>query len=1480
MVSHSRNMSRVSRPGSDLSSDHIETRSYQQEMLEASLLENIVVALDTGSGKTHIAVSWFIAPTVALCEQQHDVISKAISSVGLIHGGLEPKQWTNPELWESVLKTNRVVVSTPQVLLDALSHGHIKLGRDIGLLVFDEAHHANDNHPMNCIMRDHYFSLPVRNPMATADHGPVREERPMVLGLTASPMFGGDASMAFRKLEMNLDSVIRSPRHHRHELTDHVHRPVFRHVLYDQTIPYLTCHLMSPNLKALKRVVDSMNIQRDPYVLALREQLSRRPPGQERHRVDQKLSKVIAKESTYTHKGLRDLMNTARDICYDLGPWAADWYIDQVVREALRSSSPYNEIVTPWQDKEKAYLIEHLNKIELTPVSLAPADIDARISDKVRVLLQTLEEEKARSEEFNEPYSGLVFVTRRDAVLALSAILEHHPRTCEVFRVGSLVGSSESSYRVALLDITRKLLKQSQSTTLDDFRSGDKNLVVATSVAEEGLDIQACGNVIRWDVPSNMASWAQSRGRARKKRSSFVLMFESGGVDDVRIAQFEELERQMVALYNEERQKMEVEIPEWEAADLGDDEYCTFKVESTGALLTLQAATSHINHFCSVLPTSRHDNYQALYDIDPPDMPTGWHSLEPHQQVIPPYHGPFGCTLTLPRVIDADLRVHSVERVYPSKRSAYQHVAFKAYVALYKADLLSDHLLPLMNAKEDYADDEVNEILRAIEKRTGMADVARQINPWQPQVSQGTWWSTEIHVSGLPALTLLTQVEIPVVTEDEPLFLYHPVQGPMKVIIPPASPVTLPVEVGHAARCYTRRLFWTRHSPRMAWAHLDFAYLFNCSGDPEKSIWEERREWSKNQNGDAESEKTLLANAEYFGKTYNYPTDIVCVRDGGSPGKPYRFIKWHFDKLSQEDEEELRVSSRYRRIEDFEVTYPLLVVEPLPNKANFLLPRSVANAKKEGKHLFLSPRFSYIELLSSVESEYALLIPSILRHLTVVMTVERLRQGLFSIAPSLSNIRTSFLTMAITAPVADDLINYQRLESLGDAVLKFVVGLNLMALYRLWPEGFLTRKKDHTVNNQRLAKAAIRVTLFKWIIRNRFTPRKYTPLYLSQPEDFNPENGQHDDEAVANGGKPVNEVEKLSTKMLADVVESLIGAAYLHGGFDFGIECAQLFRLGVDLSKLQDCITKILSRVQLSSDLSGQLVPVEKMIGYTFQHKLLLIEALTHASYRFDNQTVSYERMEFLGDALLDMIVVDYLYNAPGHAFNPGDIHILKASVVNTHFLAYRCLQRSIEVDTSMPGPGPGGKITVNHTTRRIHLYQCLLHGSTVVLEEQRLTYTRFEKNKAEIDEALSSGKSFPWAALTRLQAPKFLSDIIESLIGAVYLDSHGNIETICTLLRTLGILDCLERLVRDKVDVLHPVSRVGIWASRQQKEVDYEFAEEKGNIICTVRVEGRDPIQAEAEKRGNASKEEARFAAAEKAIALWGVGDVNNKGK
>jgi endoribonuclease Dicer len=204
------------------------SRGYQLEMLEESLKRNIIIALETGAGKTHIAVlrmkieterespkvcaplryvlyrlsayhlptqvSWFLAPTVALAQQQQTVIKDNLSvSVGLISGANEPDQWKDAALWRRVLNDHRIIVSTHDVLLNALRHGYVHLGRDIGLLVFDEAHHAADKHSYNLVMREFYTELPPRVPGE-----PDGNVRPVILGLTASPIFGGNAEKAFR----------------------------------------------------------------------------------------------------------------------------------------------------------------------------------------------------------------------------------------------------------------------------------------------------------------------------------------------------------------------------------------------------------------------------------------------------------------------------------------------------------------------------------------------------------------------------------------------------------------------------------------------------------------------------------------------------------------------------------------------------------------------------------------------------------------------------------------------------------------------------------------------------------------------------------------------------------------------------------------------------------------------------------------------------------------------------------------------------------------------------------------------------------------------------------------------------------------------------------------------------------------------------------------------------------------------------------
>ena len=402
-----------------------------------------------------------------------------------------------------------------------------------------------------------------------------------------------------------MDATILSTRLNRGELAKYVHRPAFKQVQY-QSPDYLNqsfshgCNLPSHNFMALQEVVEGMDIENDPWVKQTRARLNRLLPGTARNNLDQRLSRALAKEDTSTHRGLRDFRNAAAAICVEIGPWAADWYVAKVIEKAKAQGGPFQHVVRRWQDTEKHYLLEALERVStsIIPVSYDPADICAGCIDRPNVLIEALMNEKMDFESNDMEFSGIVFVTRRDVVIALSEVLQHHPFTKDTFRIGSLLGNSSDSRRTSFLDITRSIISHGTAETLADFKLGYKNLIISTSVAEEGIDVQSCCSVIRWDPPQNMISWAQSRGRARKKKSTFVIMTEIG--TDPSVLRWEELERKMVELYNDESRDFQEEAEEEDS----DEEDMVFRVEETGYAFFPVTATQHRAHitYLIVLP--------------------------------------------------------------------------------------------------------------------------------------------------------------------------------------------------------------------------------------------------------------------------------------------------------------------------------------------------------------------------------------------------------------------------------------------------------------------------------------------------------------------------------------------------------------------------------------------------------------------------------------------------------------------------------------------------------------------------------------------------------------------------------------------------------------------------------------------------------------------------------------------------------------
>ena len=75
-----------------------------------------------------------------------------------------------------------------------------------------------------------------------------------------------------------------------------------------------------------------------------------------------------------------------------------------------------------------------------------------------------------------------------------------------------------------------------------------------------------------------------------------------------------------------------------------------------------------------------------------------------------------------------------------------------------------------------------------------------------------------------------------------------------------------------------------------------------------------------------------------------------------------------------------------------------------------------------------------------------------------------------------------------------------------------------------------------------------------------------------------------------------------------------------------------------------------------------------KQLKIVPKNKLLYQQAFTHTSYAHEHHLDSYERLEFLGDAIVDLIISDYLYNSK--KYEEGEMTKIRASYVCENALA------------------------------------------------------------------------------------------------------------------------------------------------------------------------------------------------------------------
>jgi len=474
----------------------LEERDYQAAIARAAYDRNTLVVLPTGLGKTAIALRvvaerllaeptrsvLFLAPTRPLVVQHAREVARALfAPTPLVLTGA-----VSPARRGEMLQPPQVVVATPQVVANDLATGEFPLGT-FALLVFDEAHRAVGDYPYVAIAR------------ANRD-GP----KARVLAMTASP---GGSLAKIREVWTNLGI---EQFEYRTELSPDV--APYLHGIGVETVvvpvPPEVQHLAMLLRAALHRAAGTLahlgllaegEVNRRS-VLAVGAQLHRRVAVE---RATGGASTAGLWQAVTAQSVVMKILH-ALDLTESQG-------VDALREFFARQAAGSGRRVTPAQraflsDPDVQEVRRRLDQITLEHPKIATAV--GLVRDELRA------KPDARV---------IVFSQFRDTVDRL--VQEFEAFADPVVRAARFVGQAAHGRDPGLS-------QKDQVGLLDRFRRGELNCLVATSVAEEGLDIPATDLVVLYEPIPDVIRTIQRRGRTGRARAGHAVVLVARGTRD------------------------------------------------------------------------------------------------------------------------------------------------------------------------------------------------------------------------------------------------------------------------------------------------------------------------------------------------------------------------------------------------------------------------------------------------------------------------------------------------------------------------------------------------------------------------------------------------------------------------------------------------------------------------------------------------------------------------------------------------------------------------------------------------------------------------------------------------------------------------------------------------------------------------------------------------------------------------------------
>ncbi len=465
----------------------VEARAYQLEAVDEALNSSMLLVMPTAAGKT--AVIWMmiseklsvggkaimIAPTVGLVEQHIRSLREVLNlddGIVSVTGQIPPAK--RVEKWNGA----RLVVATPKVVVNDANNGVADLS-DFSVLVVDEAHHCTGDHAMAQVC-DKYIS---------------ENLDPHVLGVTASPG----------------------------------HRPETVREICSRT-GALRIHIRNSGEEMLSGYLSELEV-REITVIVPEEMIRLSEPFKiwQQGIVDRerRLGRYVM-PGMINFSGLSNAMDRAKSA---IGRGEASGYqsvsqiavamrlhhlINCLMSQGVSASREYLDRLEDEESGSKKTVRDFLRDIRIRELRTNLAEMD-EIHSKIGAVRRMVRERIKRDSKSRI----IVFANYRDTIASLEASLEGLKGITPI----RFVGQSSRGSR-------KGLSGREQVRRLDEFRNGNANVLLATSIGEEGLDIPSADLVIFYEPVSSEIRTIQRRGRTGRKRLGEVIVLIAEGTRD------------------------------------------------------------------------------------------------------------------------------------------------------------------------------------------------------------------------------------------------------------------------------------------------------------------------------------------------------------------------------------------------------------------------------------------------------------------------------------------------------------------------------------------------------------------------------------------------------------------------------------------------------------------------------------------------------------------------------------------------------------------------------------------------------------------------------------------------------------------------------------------------------------------------------------------------------------------------------------